>query len=222
MGEMGWLVVWGTLVGLDLATVGQVMISRPLVAGTVAGCILGDPVAGAMAGAILELFALEVLPVGASRYPDYGLGAVAAAAAGANSPGTIGLGVAVFLGLIVASVGGAGMTLVRRRTTDDVRRHREALEVGDTAAVRGIQLRGLGRDLLRSSAVTAFGLAFGKLVYFLHPVATVGGAVLISVVVIGSALGVATQGLLRATGRGGALGWFALGLAGGALWVVVT
>lgn len=221
-GELGWLVVWGTFVGLDLATLGQVMISRPLVAGTVAGWIMGDPLTGAMAGATLELFALEVLPVGASRYPDYGLGAVAAAAAAANSPGAIGLGVAVFLGLIVASIGGIGITIVRNRTTDDVRRHKEALEAGDVATVRAIQFRGVARDLLRASAVTAFGLGMGRVVYWFHPVQSVGGAVLISVVVIGSALGVATQGLLRATGRGGALGWFALGLAGGALWVVVT
>jgi mannose/fructose/N-acetylgalactosamine-specific phosphotransferase system component IIC len=222
MGAPGWLLLWGTAVGLDLAAVGQFMIARPLVAGTVAGLILGDPLTGGMAGAVLELFALEVLPVGASRYPDYGLGAIAAAWAGANSPGAIGLGVAVFLGLIVASIGGAGIVVVRRRATEDVRRHREALEAGDVATIRGVQLRGFARDLLRASSVTAFGMALGSLVYQIHPVRTVGGAVLVTVVVIGSGLGVATQGLLRATGRGGALGWFAVGLLGGAVWVLLT
>ena len=30
------LLLWGTLVGLDLASIAQVMINRPLVAGTIA------------------------------------------------------------------------------------------------------------------------------------------------------------------------------------------
>ena len=40
--------------------------------------MLGDPGSGLTAGIILELFALEVLPVGAVRYPDYGPASVAA------------------------------------------------------------------------------------------------------------------------------------------------
>ena len=71
---------WGVLVGLDMTSVAQSMLSRPLVAGTVAGTIVGDPAGGLMMGVLLELFALEVLPVGAARYPDCGLGAVAAVA----------------------------------------------------------------------------------------------------------------------------------------------
>src|SRR6266516_8090724 len=37
-----FLLVWGTLVGLDLVSVPQMMIARPIVAGPVAGAILGD------------------------------------------------------------------------------------------------------------------------------------------------------------------------------------
>ena len=40
------LLLWGTLVGLDLVSVPQAMISRPLVAGTVAGWLVGDVHAG--------------------------------------------------------------------------------------------------------------------------------------------------------------------------------
>jgi mannose/fructose/N-acetylgalactosamine-specific phosphotransferase system component IIC len=36
------LVVWGTLVALDLVRVRIAILSRPLVAGTVAGCLAGD------------------------------------------------------------------------------------------------------------------------------------------------------------------------------------
>ena len=74
------LFVWGIVVALDLVSGPQALLSRPLVAGTVAGLIAGDLEAGLRVGMLLELFALDVLPVGASRYPDYGPATVAAVA----------------------------------------------------------------------------------------------------------------------------------------------
>jgi mannose/fructose/N-acetylgalactosamine-specific phosphotransferase system component IIC len=58
------LLGWGIVAGLDLVSVLQAMVSRPLVSGTVAGAIVGDPVAGVLVGMVLELYALEVLAVG--------------------------------------------------------------------------------------------------------------------------------------------------------------
>src|SRR6266571_484656 len=49
------LVVWGTLVGVDLVSLPQMMIARPLVAGTVAGAILGDIPTGLKLGVVFEL-----------------------------------------------------------------------------------------------------------------------------------------------------------------------
>src|SRR5436190_22026251 len=80
------LLLWGTLVGLDLVSVPQAMISRPLVAGTVAGWLAGDVQAGLRIGVLFELFALDVLPVGAVRYPDYGPATIAAVALGIGAP----------------------------------------------------------------------------------------------------------------------------------------
>ena len=40
------LVGWGTIVGLDLVSVPQALLSRPLVAGCVAGWVAGDVEAG--------------------------------------------------------------------------------------------------------------------------------------------------------------------------------
>lgn len=79
---MNWFTVAaiGGVVGLDSTALGQVMISRPLIAATLTGLAFGRPLEGAVIGAILEAFALVVLPVGAARYPESGLGAVAAAA----------------------------------------------------------------------------------------------------------------------------------------------
>jgi mannose/fructose/N-acetylgalactosamine-specific phosphotransferase system component IIC len=44
------LLLWGTLVALDLVSVPQAMISRPVVAGTVAGALIGDFEAGLRVG----------------------------------------------------------------------------------------------------------------------------------------------------------------------------
>ena len=119
--------VWGTLVGLDLISVGQFMLARPLVAGTVAGVIVGDPVAGGMVGAVLELFALDVLPVGAVRYPDYGIGAVAGTVVAADAPRLLGMGLAVAVGLAIAYLGELGIARVRTMNSHDLRRVDEAV-----------------------------------------------------------------------------------------------
>jgi mannose/fructose/N-acetylgalactosamine-specific phosphotransferase system component IIC len=63
------LVGWGTLVALDLVSVPQAMIARPIVAGAVAGWMAGDLDAGLRVGLLFELFALDVLPWARSAIP---------------------------------------------------------------------------------------------------------------------------------------------------------
>ena len=70
------LALLGGVLGLDVVSFPQAMISRPLVAATVAGALVGDAIAGLLVGAALELIALETLPFGASRYPEWGSAAV--------------------------------------------------------------------------------------------------------------------------------------------------
>ena len=216
-----WLLVWGTLVGLDLVSVAQIMIARPFVAGTVAGLILGDPLAGGTVGMVLELFALDVLPVGVTRYPDYGIGAVAAAATAAGSPGALGTGIAVCVGLVVAYLGEVGIRVVRGGNTRDVRRHREHLDAGRLRTVWGLHARGLLRDVARSMLVTVIGLGLAVAVYLWPPV-TRSGAVLVTLVLIGASIGAATSGVLQAVERHAVLRWFALGLVVGTLFVVIV
>ncbi len=117
---MNWLLValWGGAVGLDATSVFQVMISRPLVAATVTGLILGRPAEAVVIGIILEIFALVILPIGAARYPESGVGAVAAAFADAETAGP-GLTPAILLlavvyGLTWERVAGASVTALRR------------------------------------------------------------------------------------------------------------
>ena len=56
------------VIGLDVVSFPQAMVSRPIVAATLGGAFVGAPVAGLVCGAALECLALEALPVGASPF----------------------------------------------------------------------------------------------------------------------------------------------------------
>ncbi len=117
---MPWALVAliGGVVGLDATAFPQVMLSRPIVAAPLTGLAFGRPVEGALIGAVLEAFALVILPVGAARYPEAGIGAVAAtaaymAAAATQYAAPIML-LAVLFGLGWEGVGGVSVILERR------------------------------------------------------------------------------------------------------------
>ena len=57
----------GGLVGLDATSFPQFMFSRPLIAGTLAGLLFGQPAEGMLIGALIEIFDLAILPV--QRFP---------------------------------------------------------------------------------------------------------------------------------------------------------
>jgi PTS system mannose-specific IIC component len=214
------LLAWSLAVGLDLVSLGQFMLARPLVAGPVAGWILGDPATGMMVGVILELFALEVLPLGAARYADYGLGAVAGAATAGGSPGVLGIGLGIGVALLVAWLGDLSIYAVRRANSADVKRCRGALDAGDMNTITGLHFRGLLRDAVRALAVTAVGLLLAHGVRRWSPVG-LEEAVLVSVVTIGVALATAGTAGLRLSRGGRGIGWLAAGVAAGTLWLVV-
>ena len=127
------LVLWGTVVALDLVSVPQAMLSRPLVAGTVAGWLVGDVEAGLRVGVVLELFALDVLPIGAVRYPDYGPATVAAVALAAGAPWELGLGLSDGLALVLAALGGWSLQTVRRWTALSIQPRAAGLAAGEKA-----------------------------------------------------------------------------------------
>lgn len=212
--------LWGVLVGLDMTSVAQTMLSRPLVAGTVAGLIVGDPAGGLMMGVLLEFFALEVLPVGASRYPDYGLGAVVAVAVVAGSPSVLGTGLGGGLGLAVAYAGGVAAHLARMMNGADVVRHAEQLDSGDRNTIYAIQMRGLIRDVVRSVVVIAAGLGVAYVVRQAMPI-TLQGAVYLRIVIVGAAIAAVVSGTVRLTGLRVANQWFVIGLIGGIVGVVL-
>lgn len=203
--------VWGGLVGMDLVAVGQFMVSRPLVAGVGAGLVAGDVAAGMAVGLVLELFALDVLPVGAVRYPDYGIGAVAGVATAAGAPDLLSWGLAVLVGLTVAEAGGVGMHLVRIANARLVRARAGAVAAGDVRAIRTLHRLGLVGDGIRAFGVAAIGLLLAAAVEALSPV-TLRGALAMSVVAVGVALGTAVAGAARLAVGGAAVKWLLGGL----------
>jgi mannose/fructose/N-acetylgalactosamine-specific phosphotransferase system component IIC len=211
------LLAWGTLVGLDLVSVPQMMIARPIVAGPIAGAILGDVATGLQLGVLFELFQYDILPVGAVRYPEYGPATIAAVTAAHAATGTLGLGLGAVVGLITALAGGGSLRAVRRLNTRAVHRAAAALETGDPRVLERLHVAGILRDAVRAALVTAVGLALAQLARgSLAGTVSLRGVVLLNVAAVGAALAAGTSGTFRLVGRGPGLRWFAAGLVGGA------
>jgi len=145
--------------GLDVVSFPQAMISRPIVAATVGGAIFGAPVAGLACGAALECLALESLPVGASRYPEWGSASIVAgaiAAHGATStsmPLAAAFVVAVMVGIATAWFGGWCMVRLRRFIASVARPRLDRIAAGSRRTVVGLQLFGMTADLIRGSLI---------------------------------------------------------------------
>lgn len=123
---------------------------------------MGEPAAGLLAGATLELYALETLPFGASRYPEWGSSSAVGGALFAMQAGTTGaLMLSVTMTLALAYLGGWSMVQLRRLNARWAHRRHDAVAQGSRRVVIGLQLYGLTADLLRGIALTALGLAVG-------------------------------------------------------------
>lgn len=150
----------GGVLGLDVVSFPQAMISRPIVACTLGGTFAGDAVAGLICGAALECLAVESLPVGASRYPEWGsasavAGVIAAqGAAGSIIPQAGSLAIAVMIGIFTAWIGGWTMVRHRRMIASWARPRLELLAAGNVRTVMSLQLYGLTFDFLRGTLLT--------------------------------------------------------------------
>jgi PTS system mannose-specific IIC component len=151
--------ILGAVLGLDVVSFPQAMISRPIVAATLGGALAGDITSGLVAGAVLEMIALEMLPVGASRYPEWGTASVVGGAMAAEfytEPGAA--VVAIFVSIATAWAGGWSMYGLRRLNGVWLRRERGSLEAGRPGTATGLQLRGLTADLVRGFLLTLVAL----------------------------------------------------------------
>lgn len=192
------LVLLGAALASDQTSLGQFMLARPLVAASLTGWILGDPAAGLVVGALLEVLFLSSFPVGGARFPEGGpAGVVAAVAAveGAGSASVTGAGVAlgVGLGAVWSLLGGWSVTLLRRlnerfvAVPDDGLLPPRRVVVGHVGA--------LLLDFLRGAGLTALGLAGARLLAPLGSAAwpLSGGETIIVLAIVG---GLSVGGLI--------------------------
>jgi PTS system mannose-specific IIC component len=228
-GELAGVTAVGVVVGVDLVTVPQAMTSRPLVAAFLGGWVLGHPMIGLLAGALLELFALETLPIGAARYPDWGPPAAAAGAlladgvpAGGGQGAWPGLLATVLVAALAAWLGGWSLHLIRRANGAAIGRYAERLERGDPRALVALQAGGFARDVLRAAALTLVTLVPGGVLARALAARWSAPAGPAEDVLLAVALGVAAWSAWRFFGRGRTGRWLAAGLAigcaGALLW----
>src|SRR3954469_11414467 len=135
----------GGILGLDVVGFPQAMISRPLVAATLAGGLIGDALSGLLIGAALELIALETLPFGAAKYPEWGSAATVGGAlfAGFPSHPAGSMTMAVIASIATGWVGAWTMYQLRKFNARQAERHRGGLDAGARGTVIGLQLTGL-------------------------------------------------------------------------------
>lgn len=154
------LIVLGAVLGLDVVSFPQAMISRPIVAATAAGALLGQPARGLLVGVALEFFALESMPFGASRYPEWGSAAVVGGALFAHVPdGTpAAMSFAALAGLVTAGIGSWSMVILRRWNAFWARKQQSRIANGSGSAVVALQLMGMTSDLVRGGLLTGLAL----------------------------------------------------------------
>lgn len=158
------LVLLAGVIGLDVVSFPQVMVSRPIVAATLGGALSGSPMAGLTCGVALECLALESLPVGASRYPEWGSASVVAGAMAANHVSSTGLpeagpfAVAVLAGVLTSWLGGWSMVKHRQLVGRLARARMDRLIAGDRRAVISLHISGMSMDFLRGVLVATLML----------------------------------------------------------------
>jgi len=110
----------GGVLGLDVVSFPQAMISRPLVAATFTGILIGQPASGLLIGATLELIALETLPFGASRYPEWGSASVVGGAIFSSHPSHPAGAMTLAMVAALATTWVGGWTMVKLRQANAV------------------------------------------------------------------------------------------------------
>lgn len=190
--------------GMDQNAWPQAMVARPLVAATAGGWLLGDPAAGFLVGAFLELLTLRRLPFGGARCPDLGPASVVggAAHAGAADAVTGGGGMAALLGaaLVAWGLGWLGEITVQmlRRLSAWTLRDGEELARRPEMLERRQRLLAAA-DFLRGAALGAAFAVPGLIAVRL----VAGGGGWPAGVLAAAALGAAAGAGARSVGTGG-------------------
>lgn len=183
------LLLLGGLVALDGTSVGQFMISRPLVSGSLAGLLVGDAETGLLLGGILEGANLGAIPAGASRFLEPGPAAIPAVVAAVLFGGGGGMAVGAGVGMIMSLVGGESVVLQRRWN------ERILAGAGGFSSLSRRFCGCVALDGIRGVTLTGAGIGFVSILplsfaegWELGRAATVGLLILPSIMVVGALL----------------------------------
>lgn len=170
------LVVLGAWVAVDTSAFVQLMVSQPLVAGWMAGAIVGAPGAGFTVGLLLQLLWGRSLPMGAASIPFMGPAAVAAGAvAGWTAadfwrfsgrlpvPDAASLALCLVIALILGESGRMAVDIIGRRRGAQIRRAEAAAESVNPAGIALANLSGMIPTALLGSGLVVLGLLGGSL-----------------------------------------------------------
>lgn len=208
------LVLLGGFLALDGTAVGQIMVSRPFIAGTLTGWALGDPFLGLLVGGLIELYFIPVFPVGGSDFPEGGPPTVVGVAAAASVPGAGGIALGVVVGLVWSRLAALSIHF-QRKTNGRIVPDPTRAPVSARRLV-GAHLSCIGLDFFRGCVLTLLGLITARFLagmvgeaWPLGPSLTLGllilGASLPAGAFVRSLGGWRRRGVLFAAGAGGFL-----------------
>lgn len=150
------LTLLGGLLALDGTSLGQFMFSRPIVAGILAGWVMGDASLGLVVGGVLEFYFIPVFPVGGADFPEGGPPTLVAVVGATLLPGVEGLALGILLGLVWSRLAALSIYFLRkvngRLVPDPSQGH---------VTVRRVfwaHLAAMGLDFLRGGLLTLLGL----------------------------------------------------------------
>jgi PTS system mannose-specific IIC component len=136
--------------GLDRMALCQFMISRPIVAGPLAGFFLGEPLLGLQVGMLTELLWLGRLPVGANIPPDDTQIAVGGTFLATYTlslwsyPEPVNIAIGLLLAIPLAKSGQLFDHMARRANDNLGRRVERFLQAGELGVAESSHLIGLG------------------------------------------------------------------------------
>jgi mannose/fructose/N-acetylgalactosamine-specific phosphotransferase system component IIC len=154
-----------SVVELDAVSIGQFMISRPLVVGPALGLALGRADTGLLVGSLVELFGLDELPVG-GNLPINGTVAAASCLLLALGPAGLPLALALPAGLFSGWAHGRGESFLRQERAKLCHTAEESLVRGRLPrfgifSVRSLASQACWTALLFAGAVGLLGPALG-------------------------------------------------------------
>ncbi len=189
----------GGILVLDTAAVLQVLVSQPLVSGTLIGWLLGDVSLGLQIGLLFQLLWLHQLPVGAAKVPEGNLAAIISVILifrlqlFAEESGYILLLLTIVYALIISYLGTKLVTTIHTGNAKLLDRISQALDRGNIGVLGKVNALAISAHLISMVAAIMICVALGEFLFQhlipLVPVEWNNKARFIEYAVIGSGFG---------------------------------